>query len=331
MGSNKDNIALSIITVTYKSWSTLRDLLVSLQQTNFHGIRIEIIVVNNYSIDKKHIEFTEQFPEITFIQNPKNSGFASGCNLGAQRAKGSHFLFLNPDTVSTTDAIPRMYAYLKNNPNCGIVSCLQKRPDGTFEKSKRYFPKLSTIFGFFRVLNSKSLERNIKETANKLHPDWVSGAVVCISRTWFAKIKGWNEDYWMYYEDIEFSKKIRDLGGEVILLKDTFIIHKHGVSSRINIKTTAITKTEVLISKHVYVHNNFSGFYRFFLQLIVLLYNIISKLIWGFLGLIFSFTVKGRLQVLLFANLIKYYIVSIFNTTWISKRSKNHPSKISVS
>ncbi|RCS27351.1 glycosyltransferase family 2 protein [Polaribacter sp. WD7] len=327
MGSKERDIDISIITVTYKSWDTLRDLLNSIQQSICKDLNIEIIIVDNYAQDSEYLSVLKEFPNAIYIKNPKNSGFASGCNIGAKKAKGAYYLFLNPDTIATKEAVSKMYAYLKHHDNCGIVSCKQKKMDGTFEKIKRYFPRLSTIFGFFRVVNNNALERNTKETENFLYPEWVSGAVVFMSSSWFSKVNGWNEDYWMYYEDIELSKNIRNLGGEVVLLKNCFIIHKHGVSSRINIKTTAITKTEVLISKHVYLHNNFSRFYRFFLQSIVLFYNVFSKLIIAIVSLPLCFIPKARLQILLLLNIANYYISALQNGTWLSKRSVNYGKK----
>ena len=123
-----------------------------------------------------------------------------------------------------------------------------------------------TIFGIVRAINGKQLRKNIIRKNNILFPDWVSGAVVLISINWFDKIQGWNEDYWMYFEDVDLSKKVADLGGEIALLENVEIIHNHGGSSRINIKTAAITKTEVLISKHVYINNHFKGFQYFLIQ-----------------------------------------------------------------
>jgi len=191
------------------------------------------------------------------------------------------------------DPVLKMLMYYKHHKNCGIVSCLQKNSDGSYEKSMRLFPDLFTLFGFLRAIyklvNKKSLQRKFNINKDTMYPEWVSGALVFISREWFKKIGGWNEDYWMYFEDIDLSKKVIDSGGKIALLRNAEIIHDHGGSSRINMKTTSITKTEVLISKHVYIYNHFNGFKHFLLQLLVIINTLISKLILLVLGLIFFF------------------------------------------
>ena len=154
-------------------------------------------------------------------------------------------------------------------------------------------------------------------------PDWVSGAVVLISINWFDKIQGWNEDYWMYFEDVDLSKKVADLGGEIALLENVEIIHNHGGSSRINIKTAAITKTEVLISKHVYINNHFKGFQYFLIQYSVITTVLISKLILGIFGFVFFYKPRLKLESKILVNLIEYYLKSILNRTWLSFRSTN--------
>ena len=126
----------------------------------------------------------------------------------------------------------------------------------------------------YRLFSRETLQDN-----KKIFTDWVSGSVVCMSRKWFEKAQGWNEDYWMYFEDVDICKKVRDAKGEVVLLKDVNIIHNHGGASRINIKTSKITKSEVLISKHVYIRNHFKSLTRFLLMSLLVLMSLISKML----------------------------------------------------
>jgi GT2 family glycosyltransferase len=148
-----------------------------------------------------------------------------------------------------------------------------------------------------------------------------------MSKDWFYKVHGWDEDYWMYYEDVNLSKKIANAGGVVALLSNTEIIHNHGGSSRINIKTASITKTEVLISKHVHIRHNYTGIKHFILQFLVIMNNLIGKIIAGAIGALFFFIPKLRLNVYLLFNMVKYYDSSFINGTWLSNRSLNHPNR----
>jgi GT2 family glycosyltransferase len=320
------NIDISIITVNYKSWHHLENCLNSIQNINFKNLKVEVIVVDNCSNDGKLNDFRNTFPEFKFIENTGNNGFANGCNLGAKSALGNYLFFLNPDTIVTKDPIQKMFRFLELNADCGIVSCKQKNKK-SYEKVYRFFPKFYALFGFLRALNNKKLIENIRKEENVIYPNWVSGAIVFISRVWFDKINGWNEDYWMYYEDTDLSKKVRDINGEVALLTNTQIAHNHGGASRLNLKTASITKTEVLISKHVYINNHFEGIYHFFLQFLTVLNTLISKLILGVLGVFFFFIPKLRLNVYLLINIIKYYTLAVINTTWLSEKSMNHTNK----
>lgn len=319
---------ISIVIVNYKSWKHLSECLDSLSLIDETDFTFEVIVVDNNSNDGKLEEYSKQYSQFKFIENSGNNGFANGCNQGALNAFGDYFLFLNPDAIASKEAISAMYKELKENANYGIVSCNQLNNHGSYEDSNRIFPDLMTLFGLTRAIFRAFVKKSKSNEKHKLiFPNWVSGSVVFISRSWFQKIQGWNEDYWMYYEDVDLSKKVRNYGGEVVLVKDAEIIHNHGGASRINIKTASITKTEVLISKHVYIYNHFKGFKRFLMLLLVVVNNIIVKFILAILGLLFFFIPKLKLNLYLFSEMIAYYYHSLKKGTWLSSRSMNLPFK----
>jgi len=321
---NKKDV--SIIIVNYKSWKHLKDCLDALMQVTEENFTLEVIIVDNKSDDGKLKEFSEKYTQFIFIENSGNNGFANGCNTGAIHSEGSHLLFLNPDTIATETAIDSMLKCLQKNSNYGIVSCNQLNNNGSFEDSDRIFPNTFTLFGLTRAIYRK-FRKATKETDTILFPNWVSGSVVFMSREWFQKVNGWNEDYWMYFEDVDISKKVRDNGGEVALLKNVNIIHNHGGASRINIKTARITKTEVIISKHVYIKNHFKGVKQFLLLLLVVLNNVIFKTILAVIGICFFFILKLKLSLYLFNELVNYYFQSLRKGSWLSKRSMNLPFK----
>ncbi len=313
---------VSIIIVNYKSWKHLKNCLDALTHFTQQQFSFEVVIVDNKSDDGKLKEFSEKYTQFRFIENSGNNGFANGCNQGALNAVGEHLLFLNPDTLAEEDAVFKMLKTLQENKNYGIVSCNQLNNNGSYEDFDRIFPDSFTLFGLIRAIYRKVKKKTTEEN-NIIFPDWVSGSVVFISRKWFAKIKGWNEDYWMYFEDVDLSKKVRDCGGEVALLKDVNIIHNHGGASRINIKTASITKTEVLISKHIYLRNHFKGIKRKLLLCLVVVFTCISKCITAIFGLLFFFVPKLRLNLFLFLKMISYYYTSYKHGSWLSLRSMN--------
>ncbi|WP_347174671.1 glycosyltransferase [Polaribacter uvawellassae] len=317
---------VSIIIVNYKSWKHLKDCLNALTHFKQEKFTFEVVVVDNNSNDGKLKTFSEKYSQFKFIENLGNNGFANGCNLGAIDSVGKNMLFLNPDTIANEDAIYAMLNSLNANEDYGIVSCNQLNNSGSYEATDRVFPGLFTLFGITRAIY-RLVSNETKQDDEKIFPDWVSGSVVFISRKWFQKINGWNEDYWMYFEDVDLCKKVRNANGEVVLLKNVNIIHNHGGASRININTSKITKSEVLISKHVYIHNHFKGLTRFLLLRLLIFISLVSKTIAAIIGICFFFIPKLKLNLYLFIELIKYYSHSLKKGTWLSKRSMNLPFK----
>ncbi len=313
---------LSIVIVNYKSWKHLHNCLKSLDFKS-DQLDFEVVVVDNQSADGQLEKFQQEFSDVQFIQNSGNNGFANGCNLGANKSKGAYILFLNPDTIANENAIVEMWLFAKKNHTVGIVSCLQRKRKGGYERSDRVFPNFFTLFGLTRAVYKLFSTKKPQSDDNVLYTDWVSGSVVMISREWLEQINGWNEDYWMYYEDTDLSKRVHVSNGKVALLTSCEIIHNHGGSSRINMKTASLTKTEVLISKHVYIQTHFKGIEKVLSFLFLIVYTIISKIILGIFGILLFFIPKMRLNVYLLSKTMRYYLRSIVKGTWLSSNSMN--------
>ncbi|MFI0491315.1 glycosyltransferase family 2 protein [Flavobacterium sp.] len=318
-------IDVSIVIVNYKSWDALTECLEALTTIYSNRFSFETIVVDNHSNDGKLETFQNLFPSINFIKNSGNNGFANGCNTGANLAKGEYLLFLNPDTVAGENAIYELLNSAKTNPDFGIVTCTQLNEKGKAYKEVRFFPSLKNLFGTFRAINKLFTKSKIKQDFNPektiIFPDWATGAVIFMSVAWYKKINGWNEKYWLYFEDVDICKRVANQGGKVALLRKSTILHKHGGASRINIKTKALTKTEVLISQHIYFNEHSKGFDRSLIQFLILLPLLFGKTLMALLGIIFFFVPKLKVNLYIFKNLFSYYISAIYNRTWTSPRS----------
>ena len=289
---------LSVIIVNYKSWGILGKNLDLLSSYDFESFNLEIIVVDNCSNDGKLQEFVSKFPVIQFIENESNWGFAQGCNLGAKHAKGEVLLFLNPDTLAPKESLEKMFWTYKMDSEIGILSCKQSEKASSYQKIT---PSIFTLFGPQRSLYKLIFPQKFKETncqtcnGESVSPDWISGSVVMISRAWFDRVGGWNTDYWMYSEDVELSKKVKDSGGLLRLLCNVNIVHEHGGASRINVETSALTKTEVIISQHVYIQNNFSYIQKIPSHILLIMNTLVFKGVLGnFFGLVFVFSTQSK-------------------------------------
>ncbi len=323
MAKTKVHKDLSVIIVNYKSWKHLENCLDSLHFSS-QKISLEVIVVDNQSNDGNLTEFEKKYDWVRFLENSGNNGFANANNFGAQHANSDYFLFLNPDTIANQEAFEKMWEFAKKHHQVGIISCMQKKPRGGYEKSDRRFPNLFTLFGltraFSKIVSSNKAGYTEKEV---LYTDWVSGSLVLMSKEWFAQIQGWNEDYWMYYEDMDLSKRVHDANGKIAVLQNSEIIHNHGGASRINMKTASLTKTEVQISKHVYVSHHFVGLERILALLILVIYNLISKFVLAIFGILLFFIPKMRLNVYLWTKILGYYFRSLKRGSWLSSNSMN--------
>lgn len=314
--------------MNYRGWKSLDECLHSLKEIVSSKLEFEVNIVDNFSNDSKFEAFKKRYSEFNFYENSGNNGFANGCNFGASKSIGEYILFLNPDTKITTDAIERLWETAVSDIEIGILSCLQVNENNLFYNQKKLFPTLGRFFGisriFYRKLYRNKLKARFETNSDLFYPDWVSGAVVFISREWFDKIKGWNEDYWMYFEDVDLCKKVILNGGKVAITRKTTIFHKHGGASRINIKTKALTKSEVLISKHVYVANHSSKWVQILIQSLLIANVLVSKLFFSIISLFLFFIPKLIVHRLILKNIILYYNNAVRNQTWISPRSMNY-------
>ena len=324
-------VDITIVIVNYKRWNDLKECLQSIVSIHSNRFTIETIVIDNQSNDGRIEDFRVLFPSIFFIENSGNNGFANGCNVGASAAKGNYLFFLNPDTIITEDAIYELWNTASTTPDLGIVCCTQINESGKHYNEIRFFPSLRTLFGpfrsLFKVINKQLIKENYNPEKQIVFPEWATGAVIFMSRTWFKKVNGWTEKYWLYFEDVDLCKKVSNQGGRVGLIRNTSILHKHGGASRINIKTKALTKNEVLISQHVYFNEHTKGLHHFFIQLILVSSTLVEKILLAIIGLVFFFIPKLKVNLLILKHLILYYFNCIIQSTWTSPRAMNYLKK----
>jgi len=256
--------------VNYRGWKPLSRCLDALNCLREVAFTSQIVVVDNASGDGKLADFKKKYTHVNFIENTGNNGFSNGNNVGAQHASGEYLLFLNPDTSASSEPLNEMLQTAEQHPEYTIISCRQENDAGQDDKACGLFLKPITISGLtralYRALNKKELDRIRCNGDRTLFPDWISGSLVLIKKDNFQKLGGWNEDYWIYYEDSDLCLKAWQSGGKVAYLCSVKLLHNHGGVTRRNYKAKAFYKTEVIISRHVYIRNHFQGFTRFWMQ-----------------------------------------------------------------
>lgn len=322
-GINNLTPELSIIIVCHKGWERLQKCLNALDQFTGKNFKTEVIVVDNKSDDITIIKAEEQFQKFKYIFNEINGGFGNGCNLGAGNASGEFLLFLNPDTIAAESEIEKLLNTAKQYPEYLIISCCQVTEKGKESIAFGKFPSITNLTGFQRAIFRSLKKEKEKSEQDISFPDWVSGSVILTRRETFEKVTGFDEDFWMYFEDVDLCRRVRNIDGEIAFCRNIYIEHNHGGSSRINLKTTSLTKTEVIISRHVYISKNKSGLEKLVIQTFLVINNLISGGIMALLGLILFFIPKVFARTLIYCRLIKYYTGSLFRQSWVSPRSVN--------
>ncbi|MGB8489439.1 MAG: glycosyltransferase family 2 protein [Bacteroidales bacterium] len=313
---------LSIIIVTYKAWDRLRKCLESINSFTGDKFSFDVIVVdNNPDVSAIH-DIEQQFNRFRFIHPGVNGGFAFGNNAGSLVASGKYLLFLNPDTVVTETAVQALLDASASDQHFSILTCRQTDEMGNETKVTGNFPHLNSLTGFQRAL-SKLFRSGIKADDHfvGIEPaDWVSGSVIMISSSLYHSLGGFYEGFWMYYEDVDICKRATEAGGKIGCLRNATIEHSHGGSSRIDLKTTSITKSEVKISQHLYVSRHFKGIEKILGQLLLTVNNLVTGIVLAAVGLIFFFIPKLFVNTLIFLRLVKYY-TTLQRRSWISPRS----------
>ena len=323
-------IDLSIIIVNYRSWEVLAKCIESFDKY-LPKFSCEIIVVDNDSQDNQFNNFKQKFHEIKLIANEGNYGFSSGCNLGADNAKGGYLLFLNPDIIIiNSNAIDDMFSFAVANPNVGITSCRTINSAGNVEREIAFLNPWLTIGwlrAFYKFAFSRKIAEKFPETKNIWYPEWVAGSVVLIQKDFFEEIGQWSENiFWMYSEDPDLCLKVTKHGKKIALLRNVELAHLHGGSSRRNPKTTSITKSEVVTSSHVFIQEHTRGLNRLTLHLVIIVNTLISWILRTIITLPFFW--KNIFQANLFTliAIFKYYLNVVIRWNWRSKRLKNNES-----
>lgn len=321
---------ISIIIVNYRGWGRLSQCLDSLGLFEDSRFSYEVIVVDNNSDDGNIDRFRQLYPKFSFVINTGNLGFANGCNLGASNSQSSYLLFLNPDTIINAEALFEMLSEARRRKAFSIISCRQITENGSEERPYGRFLSPFNLTGWLRAFNKiilRQKERSFLQTENYIYPDWVSGSVVMIGRVGFYVLGGWNDDFWMYFEDVDLCFRTRLINGDVVLLKNVVIEHNHGGASRINRKVTALTKTEVNISRHVYISKHEKGLKAFYMHTFLIFNNLLFGLLPAAVGVLLFFISSLNVISRTYFQLVGYYLNALKSGTWLSKRSVNYTSR----
>ena len=230
---------LSVIILNYNVRYFLEQCVLSVQKA-LQNIEGEIIVVDNNSSDESCAMMKERFPTIKLIENKENLGFPKGNNIGVARATGEYICILNPDTVVAEDSFEKILAFAKTKPDLGIVGCKLIDGAGNFlPESKRGVPTpfvaFTKIMGLYKLFPKATLftkyyaqHLDDNETGKV---DILVGAFMVMKRDLYLEVGGFDEDCFMYSDDIDLSYMVLQKGKSNYYFHETSVIHYKGEST----------------------------------------------------------------------------------------------------
>lgn len=227
----------SVVIVNYASWPLTAGCVASLFATNYEDF--EVIVVDNDGLDASE---PPKLPNVVrLIQNRENAGFGRACNQGIAAATGEYVVLINPDTVVEESFFERMRAFFEEHTGVGIVGPRILDAGGGLQLSaRREISIVSGLLGRTSLLTrlfpkSTFVKGQFPAVSELDHPtavDWVSGACMVARREVLTNLGGFDERFFMYFEDADLCRRMRGAGWFVYYLPGVEVVHQTGGSSR---------------------------------------------------------------------------------------------------
>lgn len=217
---------LSIILVNFNDAAHLPECLSSIE-ANAGGIDREVTVVDNASTDGSAVLVPERFPRVRLVRNEKNEGFGRANNRAARDSRGEFLLFMNTDVVLHPGALGSLLGEMRAHPETGVAGPALLAPSGRFQAS------FGGRTGFFSELAKKGLLNRLRTRAlgnsrGRREVRWVSGAFLLARRQAFLESGGFDDGFFLYFEDIDLCERILEKGWKVVFLPEAVSSHHGG-------------------------------------------------------------------------------------------------------
>lgn len=226
---------LSVIIVNWNTKDLLRECLKSVCRQN---IPMDIFVVDNGSSDKSAGMVLEEFPSVNLKALPKNIGFAKANNIILKNVKTPFVLLLNSDAEPVGNVFSDMIEWMKKHPECGVAGPRLLNADSSLQPSVRRFPtffsqafillKLHVLFPHHPILRSY-LAKNL-DYSSVQSVDQIKGAAFFISQRAMKRAGILDEGYWIWLEEVDYCKRVKNIGLSVWIVPTVSIIHHQGKS-----------------------------------------------------------------------------------------------------
>jgi len=272
---------LSIIIPHFNNYNIIKDCLESLKKITYPNY--EIIVIDNCSTDNSYALLQKNHNNLKIYKTDCNLGYSGGCNLGAKFAVGNYLLFLNNDTIHNSDFVEPLIDFLENNNN---VACVQ--PKIKNYKNKKYFDYAGASGGFIDYLVYPfcrgrifdTIEQDEKQYDTNMKIFWTSGTAFITRKEIFDKVHGFDETLFCHMEEIDYCWKSYIMGYENWIIPQSEIYHKGAqtLSDDNPYKTYLNHRNSIilLLTNFQFTRSIFTFFYRFLLEIVSSIVNLVK-------------------------------------------------------
>jgi N-acetylglucosaminyl-diphospho-decaprenol L-rhamnosyltransferase len=224
---------LAVVVVNHNTRAQLRDCLASLPAET------EVVVVDNDSGDDSVRMVRDEFPHVGIVANRFNPGYGGGANQGVRRCDADYVLILNSDTLVEPGALTSLRRHLDDNPRVGLAGPRLRNRDGTLQPSCFPVPgtmrwlvendPMGRLVGWVPPARRRSYRFNPPGEAGPV--PWVLGAALAVRRSAFEVVGGFDESFFMYYEEVDLCMRLRLAGWEVHHVPTAEIVHLGAAST----------------------------------------------------------------------------------------------------
>lgn len=267
-----EQLLISIITICYKQAEVTNQLIASLQKITWPNF--EVIVVDNNSGKEDYCQINTSYKNTSLICNTKNLGFAGGNNTGIKASKGDYILLLNNDTEVHPGFLEPMVKLFEENPGIGAVSPKIKFFHHPELIQYAGFTKMNPFTLRMNAIGSRQVDDGSYDKESETH--FAHGCSMMVSRSVINKVGLMPEEYFLYYEEHDWSTKIKHAGYKIFYQPKSVVYHKESVSVKKDstLKTYFINRNRIL-----YMRRNFNWFKQLVAVLFILLVSVPKNLL----------------------------------------------------
>lgn len=243
----------SIIIVNYNTKQLLLNCIRSLEIKLKNGPKYEVIVLDNASTDNPSFALEKMgLKNLKVIQSKINLGFAKGNNLAAKQAKGKYLFFLNSDTLIKRIDLLKVAQLFEKDQSLGLIAPKLLNPDNTAQPSCYHSQNLQNAIKEYWFGQKNAFSKYIPNKSTTSEIDLVVAAAIIIPAKLFWQIGGWDERYFMYFEDLQLCKNLKKANKKILYIPDLQVTHLHGSSPHLQSPpSNSLIKSSKIFHGHV--------------------------------------------------------------------------------